>query len=551
MFLSNSIISTFANLRAEDKVIEITGTSCCAFANIIAKQLDSSGLKDLKIGMEDSEYYQQTKSVMQELATYWGVKYIYTLYVDDGIVKYGIDADSEEPYSIGTQFEEDYDYLKDVFTKGVFLYDKDFSKVDEMYLLSIYVPIYNGEEIVSILGVDFDCSAEKQWVLSQHKVTGTVNFVSIIIMNLVVGLCIYKILQNIFIVNDKIEEIVDSNGDLTKEINIKSGDEVENLSNSLNRLLAYIKDIITNINNNSEELKQVAEQLSKDVFKSQENSTNISATMEEMSAASEETAASIEEILESTKRINESMKEFLQKAQESKSLVDKLTSESEKLYKSSIETKETSNKNADIITNNVQEKIEQSKAVKEIESLTNTILEIASQTNLLSLNASIEAARAGEHGRGFAVVAGEIGKLAKDSADAANRIQEVSKIVIDSVDSLTEETNKMITFIKEDAMKGYDILLETSKNNQMNMSQIHDTMVYVEKETISISNTINEIDQNLDAISIAVDENAKGVTEVTSAIVDLTGNIASVDASSSKIETTSNNLNDEVTKFII
>ena len=71
----------------------------------------------------------------------------------------------------------------------------------------------------------------------------------------------------------------------------------------------------------------------------------------------------------------------------------------------------------------VKRKIEKSKAVEEINILTDNILSITSQTNLLALNANIEAARAGEAGKGFAVVAGEIGKLAMDSAQAANQIR--------------------------------------------------------------------------------------------------------------------------------
>lgn len=78
----------------------------------------------------------------------------------------------------------------------------------------------------------------------------------------------------------------------------------------------------------------------------------------------------------------------------------------------------------------LEEKIEQSQAVQEIAQLTANIIEITDQTNLLALNASIEAARAGEAGKGFAVVADEIGKLAANSAEAAEQIQKVSAAVV-------------------------------------------------------------------------------------------------------------------------
>ena len=71
---------------------------------------------------------------------------------------------------------------------------------------------------------------------------------------------------------------------------------------------------------------------------------------------------------------------------------------------------------------------DRSKAVKNIDVLTESILQITEQTNLLSLNASIEAARAGAAGKGFAVVADEIRKLAENSRHAANKIQNVTDV---------------------------------------------------------------------------------------------------------------------------
>ena len=124
----------------------------------------------------------------------------------------------------------------------------------------------------------------------------------------------------------------------------------------------------------------------------------------------------------------------------------------------------------------VNEKIEKSKAVEEISVLTDNIIGITEQTNLLSLNASIEAARAGEAGRGFAVVADEIGKLAANSAETAGKIQKVSVKVIEAVNELTQKAETMLHFMDETAMEGYEKLLETSQNYRNDIADLNRRM---------------------------------------------------------------------------
>ncbi len=95
----------------------------------------------------------------------------------------------------------------------------------------------------------------------------------------------------------------------------------------------------------------------------------------------------------------------------------------------------------------LSEAIEKSKSVEKINVLSEAILKITEQTNLLALNAAIEAARAGEAGKGFSVVAEEIRKLAEESNNTANEIQEITKIVVNAVENLANNSNKILTFI--------------------------------------------------------------------------------------------------------
>ena len=193
--------------------------------------------------------------------------------------------------------------------------------------------------------------------------------------------------------------------------------------------------------------------------------------------------------------------------------------------------------------------MERSKAASEIEILTGNILEIAEETNLLALNASIEAARAGEAGRGFAVVAGEIGKLAQNSANAAAQIQEVSKAVMEAVESLSAETGNMVDFIETIAMAGYDKLMETCENYSQDAEKLQKTMVHFEEQAQSLQGTISQVDEAIKAVDSAMEENAKGVSEVTETVSGLTQNMMTLEEQANKNQKVSEELDNEVHKF--
>ena len=177
----------------------------------------------------------------------------------------------------------------------------------------------------------------------------------------------------------------------------------------------------------------------------------------------------------------------------------------------------------------LNEAIEDSKSVDQVNSLTDEILNIADQTNLLSLNASIEAARAGEAGKGFAVVASEIGSLAQDSSQTASNIQEINSIVVNAVHNLSDNANELVAYLKEYILPEFEKFCEDGAKYKDNADYVESVMNDFSNKTEGFKSTFEDIAGSINSITTAIDEGVKGVSsaaESTQTLVNDMDNIA-------------------------
>ncbi len=519
-------------------------------ANIAVNSINVDLLQKIKPGEEGSEAYGSVFYTLNKNKKTCGMKYLYTLYEENGIVYYGVDTDDEaNRQNVGDKFEVSYSELKIVFDGGEYVQDYIDSSEDGD-LISVYKPILNKSgEVIGVLGCDYDASGIVE-NLNKSILYIAINTVICLVVSLaIIGLIVAGILRVLKNVDNKVYDLVHSEGDLTKKLDVKSGDEMELIAENVNSLLEYIRTIMMEIARNSESLKISSGNVAAHLADTDVQVSDVSATMEQMSAAMQQTSASLVGINDAVIRIHEAIMTISEGAALSRQSSNVIAAKADEIYNDAVGHRiEAVDKAADM-KRIVNEKIEESKSVEEINVLTENILGIASQTNLLALNANIEAARAGEAGKGFAVVAGEIGKLAQDSAAAAGRIREVSNVVINAVNMLAQESENMVTFMDEVAMAGYDKLLETSQSYRDDVKNTEHIMNEFATASEQLKSDIDEIKESVSAVNIAVEESANGITNVTVLAAEIKENVTQIEGEASNNTIVANDLNTEVNKF--
>jgi len=285
-----------------------------------------------------------------------------------------------------------------------------------------------------------------------------------------------------------IKGIDDRQGDLTRRITILSNDEVADLGNGINTFMEKLQNIMKLIIINSQKLEAVVGEVQQNLHTSNDSAADLSAVTEELSATMQEIGESASVINQNAEAVLEKVVEIAGKSGEINEYSKGMKESADKLEADARTNMERTNLKVNEILNVLNQAIEDSRSVEQVNGLTNDILNISSQTNLLALNASIEAARAGEAGRGFAVVAEQIRQLADSSRETANHIQQINGIVTNAVHNLSDNADNLVSYMKESILPEFAAFVEGGAQYRENATYIESVMNEFTEKTDALKN---------------------------------------------------------------
>jgi len=479
---------------------------------------------------------------------------------DDASVKSSLQSELREPAFLGIAVLQN-DESKSLFA-GLIKHDADFidflpSGVQKNGTqFDLETPLEKDGKTIATLVIryttDYITKDIFNDIISQILQIVLIDLALSLVVILLISALVVKPIQ---IVGSNLYEIAQGEGNLTKDLPVKGNNEISSLSRSFNRFQEKLSSLINTTRSSFFELQQVSHELNANALETSaslhEITANIASIRNEIarqSRASETTSATVSKVDATIfilfERIEKqfgniqvsssAIEEMVANIQSVSNVVGSLGSEHQELVLAAEEGRERLSQ----VIERVTTIMENSANLEEANVL---ISNIASQTNLLAMNAAIEAAHAGEYGKGFSVVADEIRKLAEDSSAQSKSTTSMLKEISNSIrtaDLSSKEAEKAFQSIMHHIQKTTALEQQIDaamKEQTTGSTQILDNLHAINESSVSVRESAKEINQlnelitseigTLNQISYeingAIDEITLGTEEVNKAVTHI------------------------------
>lgn len=501
-------IAAYISIRSGLVAMGVEEADMAAMA--ACEAIDGDLLSQIVPGSEGSEVYQTLVTGMRKVQKDFGIAFLYTLYTDGSdTVYYGVDTDeSEGRCSVGDRFELSYKELREVFEGG--RYAQDFiDHTEDGDLITAYLPIRNSSgQIAGVMGCDYDASGVVSRLNRMIVITVAITLLCMAAGLMFINFIVNGIMKGLDAVNQKVYDLVNSDGDLTCQLDVRTGDELEVIADNVNVVLKNIsdqaeaarevsrgnlavrvkpkseKDMLGNalfqlVAQNGETLRRIREA----ARQAKAGAVQVANASEALSHSSVSQAGTVQEINAAITTAEQQTKENAGASDQAAGTIAgaiELVQEGNRLMQALVEAMDEINLSA-----------------ADISAIMKDIDNIASQTNILALNASVEAARAGEAGKGFAVIAQEIRELATSCATSSAKTAALVETSIRrakegfGIAGNTQDTLASITGMVEECAKMIQSIATASGNQAVAITEISKAVDQV-SETVQTNSSISQ-----------------------------------------------------------